>query len=60
MTAFSQTLCEKKYVTKPSKTVSDEHCMNVGVQLFGLRRVSAVEPLLAAVLLAKEPLLLLQ
>jgi len=44
----------KKDVIKPSKTVSDEHCMTVGDHLFGPRRVSAVQPLLAAVLLAKE------
>jgi hypothetical protein len=58
MSAFSQT--PKKKVTKPPKTVSDEHCIHVGDHLFGPRRVSAIEPLLAAVLLAKEPLLLLQ
>jgi hypothetical protein len=60
MPTISQTLREEKDITKPSKTVSDEHCTNVGDHLFGPRRVSAVKPLLAAVLVAKEPLLLLQ
>jgi hypothetical protein len=56
---LTNTAREKNF-TKPSKTVSDEHCMNMGDNLFAPCRVSAVEPLLAAVLLAKELLLLVQ